>query len=180
MYLLATDLTADVTVLIQYYLFRWEIEVTHRELKNDLGIGEAQVRNEQSVKKCPQTIGLANSIIILAHTLLEKGSEGEHSCPTIPIEYYKDNTASEGRKISPFFNETSNYSNDNRDLRIDSTNASWDSSVGIANGYAMPPKWYKNRKRISLAYMRRRLRQEMTDNPSSRLSWRDLVEAISA
>src|SRR5436190_4266554 len=60
MYLLTTDLTADVELIIQYYLFRWEIEVAHRELKTDLGISEAQVWNEISVEKCPQTICIAS------------------------------------------------------------------------------------------------------------------------
>jgi hypothetical protein len=126
MYLLTTDLSSDTENLIQYYLFRWEIEVTHRELKNDLGISQAQVTNEVSVKRCPQTVGIANSVIKLAHILLEKEGEREDS------------------------------------------------------GYATPPKWYTQRKRISIAYMRRRLRLELTSVPNLEISWRSLFEKIAA
>jgi hypothetical protein len=126
MYLLTTNLTTNVETLIQYYLFRTEIELTHRELKNDLGISQAQVWNERSVERCPQTVGIASSIIKLAHVLLEKECEDE------------------------------------------------------VRGYATPPKWYEKRKRISIAYMRRRLRQEIVDNPNIEISWRDLFEKIAA
>lgn len=126
MYLLTTDLSSDIEILIQYYLFRWEIEVTHRELKNDLGISQAQVTNEVSVERCPKTVGIANSIIKLAHVLLEKDGEREDS------------------------------------------------------SYAAPPKWYAHRKRISIAYMRRRLRLELTSNSNLGISWQSLFEKIAA
>ncbi|MDE2104039.1 MAG: hypothetical protein KGL39_42775 [Patescibacteria group bacterium] len=48
-YLMATDLKEKAEVLIQAYLSRWEIEVLHRILKADLGIGDHQC-NESSVR----------------------------------------------------------------------------------------------------------------------------------
>jgi hypothetical protein len=129
MYLLTTDLESDVRTLIQFYFYRWEIEVTHREIKNDLGIGQPQVWNEKSVERCPKVIALANSIIHLAHYLLEE----------------KDNDA-----------------------------------------YLSPPKWYQTRTRISLEYLRRRIRNEVVDSDilndiiGSKISRKDLMNRIAA
>lgn len=130
MYLLTTSQTLNTKTVIQYYLFRWEIEVSHRELKNNLGLSQAQVVNEVSVERCPKVVALANSIVHLAHILLD---EKDDSC------------------------------------------------------YLPAPKWDKNRKRISLEYMRRRIRKELIDNPhyawvilDQGLSWRSLFERIAA
>lgn len=48
-YLMATDLKEKAEVLIQAYLSRWEIEVLHRILKTDFGIGDHQC-NESSAR----------------------------------------------------------------------------------------------------------------------------------
>jgi hypothetical protein len=52
-YLLTTDLTSPVVELLQAYFDRWGIEVNHRDEKEIIGVGEAQVWNPQSVKKVP-------------------------------------------------------------------------------------------------------------------------------
>ncbi len=52
-YLLCTDVEGNVEELIQAYLSRWQIEVNHREEKTILGLGEAQVSNEESVVRQP-------------------------------------------------------------------------------------------------------------------------------
>jgi hypothetical protein len=52
-YLLTTDLQREATELLQGYVDRWQIEVAHRELKDDFGIEETQVRNEKSVPRHP-------------------------------------------------------------------------------------------------------------------------------
>lgn len=129
-YLLTTSHSLNTKKVIQYYIFRWEIEVTHRELKNNLGVSQAQVVNEVSVERCPKVVALANSVIHLAHILLEE----------------KDDS-----------------------------------------GYLPAPKWDKNRKRISLEYLRRRVRKELIENPQyawvildQGLSWRSLFERIAA
>ena len=44
-YLLATDLSSPLSILIQAAFDRWEIEVNHREEKNLMGVGQAQVRS---------------------------------------------------------------------------------------------------------------------------------------
>lgn len=50
-YLLTTDLTTPADELIQAYLGRWQIEVEHRDLKAGLGVGHAQVWNDNSVAR---------------------------------------------------------------------------------------------------------------------------------
>jgi hypothetical protein len=52
-YLLTTDLNSPAAVLLQAYFDRWGIEVNHRDEKEILGVGQAQVWNEHSVSKVP-------------------------------------------------------------------------------------------------------------------------------
>lgn len=65
-YLLTTDLTTSARVLIQMYFNRIEIEQNHRDMKNSLGLGEAQVWSEVSVERQPQTVMLGYSILLLS------------------------------------------------------------------------------------------------------------------
>jgi hypothetical protein len=64
-YLLTTDLTTPATQLIQDYFNRWGIEVNHRDEKEILGVGEAQVWNEQSVSKVPALLVAMYSWLLL-------------------------------------------------------------------------------------------------------------------
>lgn len=52
-YLICSDPTLPVAQLLQAYLWRWEIEVNHREEKTLMGAGEAQVRTEAAVSSAP-------------------------------------------------------------------------------------------------------------------------------
>jgi hypothetical protein len=52
-YLLSTDRTTSVQQEILAYLARWEIEVDFRDEKTLLGLGQAQVRNENPVERLP-------------------------------------------------------------------------------------------------------------------------------
>jgi len=52
-YLLTNDLETEATELIQIYFDRWQIEVAHKEMKESLGLGQAQVRVEASVSRQP-------------------------------------------------------------------------------------------------------------------------------
>ena len=65
-YLLTTDLTTDAVVLLQAYFDRWGIEVNHRDEKDILGVGQAQVWNEQSVCKVPALLVAMYSWLLLA------------------------------------------------------------------------------------------------------------------
>ena len=65
-YLLTTDLTTSVEVLLQAYFDRWGIEVNHRDEKDILGVGQAQVWNEHSVSKVPALLVAMYSWLLLA------------------------------------------------------------------------------------------------------------------
>ena len=65
-YLLTTDLTSSLKQLLQIYFDRWQIEVNHREEKDTLGVGQAQLWNATSVPKQPVLAVAAYSALLLA------------------------------------------------------------------------------------------------------------------
>jgi hypothetical protein len=65
-FLLTTDLQRSAAVLLQAYFDRWQIEVNHREIKQTLGIGQAQLRNPRSVPRQPAMAVAAYSALLLA------------------------------------------------------------------------------------------------------------------
>jgi hypothetical protein len=65
-YLLTSDLTTPAEQLLQDYFDRWGIEVNHRDEKEILGVGEAQVWNEKSVSKVPALLVATYSWLLLA------------------------------------------------------------------------------------------------------------------
>jgi hypothetical protein len=65
-YLLTTELTGSALDLLQAYFDRWGIEVNHRDEKEILGVGEAQVWNEHSVSKVPALLVAMYSWLLLA------------------------------------------------------------------------------------------------------------------
>jgi hypothetical protein len=65
-YLLTTDLHSSATPLLQIYFDRWQIEVNHREEKDTLGIGQAQLWNVTSVPKQPVLAVASYSALLLA------------------------------------------------------------------------------------------------------------------
>lgn len=65
-YLLTSDLHSPVKELLQIYFDRWQIEVNHREEKDTLGVGQAQLWNVTSVPKQPVLAVAAYSALLLA------------------------------------------------------------------------------------------------------------------
>ena len=65
-YLLSTDLTTAAQVLLQDYFNRWGIEINHRDEKEILGVGQAQVWNQNSVSKVPALLVAMYSWLLLA------------------------------------------------------------------------------------------------------------------
>jgi len=65
-YLLTTDLTTPAAQLLQDYFDRWGIEVNHRDEKEILGVGQAQVWNDKSVSKVPALLVAMYSWLLLA------------------------------------------------------------------------------------------------------------------
>lgn len=69
-YILTTSLDAPIEILIQAYLDRWQIEYNHRDEKSILGVGEAQVWSEKSVKNQPAFHVAVYSAMLLANVMV--------------------------------------------------------------------------------------------------------------
>lgn len=82
-YLLTTDLRSSATQLLQIYFDRWQIEVNHREEKDTLGVGQAQLWNVTSVPKQPVLVVAAYSALLLA-SLQAFGPERGATYPELP------------------------------------------------------------------------------------------------
>lgn len=82
-YLLTTDLTSPAALLVQAYLDRWQIEVAHRDEKSVMGVGQAQVWNDQSVTRQPAFAVAAYAMLLLAGIKTYGGIRGP-SLPALP------------------------------------------------------------------------------------------------
>ena len=82
-YLLTSDLKSPVKQLLQIYFDRWQIEVNHREEKDTLGVGQAQLRNVTSVPKQPVLAVAAYSALMLA-SLIAFGAERGKAYADLP------------------------------------------------------------------------------------------------
>lgn len=71
-YLFATNPNIPVEILIQAYLDRWQIEYNHRDEKSILGVGQAQVWNETSVKTQPAFHVACYSVLLMANMMAYK------------------------------------------------------------------------------------------------------------
>lgn len=65
-YFLSTDLVTSTKLLVQACFDRWQIEVNHRDEKDILGVGQAQVRAVQSVSRHPALAVASYSMLLLA------------------------------------------------------------------------------------------------------------------
>jgi hypothetical protein len=82
-YLLTTDLGSSARPLLQIYLDRWQIEVNHRDEKDTLGVGQAQLWNPTSVPKQPALTVAAYSALLLA-SLQAFGAERGRAYAPLP------------------------------------------------------------------------------------------------
>ncbi|MDD5708709.1 MAG: transposase [Kiritimatiellae bacterium] len=65
-YLICTDPALALAQLLQYYLWRWDIEVNHRDEKQIIGVGQAQVRAPRSVARQPALAVASYAMLLLA------------------------------------------------------------------------------------------------------------------
>jgi hypothetical protein len=82
-YLLTTVVDGTVRQLLQIYFDRWQIEVNHREEKDTLGVGQAQLRNFISVPKQPAFAVASYSALLLA-SLKAFGAERGKAYAALP------------------------------------------------------------------------------------------------
>lgn len=65
-YLICTDPNVPLAELLQEYLWRWDIEVNFKDEKCLLGVSEAQVRDEEAVRRQPAGAVAAYALLLLA------------------------------------------------------------------------------------------------------------------
>ncbi|MCC5841856.1 MAG: transposase [Opitutales bacterium] len=82
-YLICTDPKLDLTQIVQQYIWRWDIEVNHRDEKSILGVGQAQVRNPHSVQNIPASAVAAFAMLHLA-AIQTYGQGGQPTAITPP------------------------------------------------------------------------------------------------
>jgi hypothetical protein len=68
-FLICTDLQLDLTILLQAYVDRWEIECNHRDEKSLIGTAQGQVWNPLAVVRLPQFQVAIYSLLLLASIL---------------------------------------------------------------------------------------------------------------
>jgi hypothetical protein len=88
-YLLSTDTTSSVALLIQTYCDRWQIELNHRDEKSLLGVGQAQVRASLSVPRHPAFAVACYSLLLLA--ALRAFGPGRPA-PCLPLPQWRTET----------------------------------------------------------------------------------------
>lgn len=80
-YLLCTDPQMSLEKILQYYLWRWDIEVNFRDEKTVLGVGQAQVHHPCSVENVPALSVAAYALLLTAATQLYGLQEGHDLLP---------------------------------------------------------------------------------------------------
>jgi hypothetical protein len=83
-YLLTTLTQGSTATLLQIYFDRWQIEVNHREEKDTLGVGQAQLWNVNSVPKQPTLVVASYSALLLA-SLQAFGAERGAAYAPLPL-----------------------------------------------------------------------------------------------
>lgn len=85
-YLLTTDLVTPAEVIVQRYFDRWQIEVGHRELKQDIGVGQQQVWSNKAVARMHSALAAAWAMVNLA-ALRTQGLLRTEAYPERPAWY---------------------------------------------------------------------------------------------
>jgi hypothetical protein len=87
-YLICTDPNLPTPELLQYYLWRWDIEVNHRDEKQLIGVGEAQVRSPLSVERDP-AFAVASYAMLLLAAAQTYGTDA--SATSLPLPKWRKN-----------------------------------------------------------------------------------------
>lgn len=81
-YLICTDPNLPLDRFLQMALWRWDIEVNHRDEKQIIGVGEAQVWSPQSVARQPALAVASYAILLLAG---ERTFQGQQTRGVVPL-----------------------------------------------------------------------------------------------
>lgn len=101
-YLICTDVNLSLEDILQEYIWRWDIEVNHRDEKTILGVGQAQVRNENSVTSIPATAVAAYAMLHLA-AIKAYGKNGKPG--VIPEALWRDPSKKQRASTQDLINE---------------------------------------------------------------------------
>lgn len=78
-HLICTDPDLPIDKLVQYYVWRWEVEVNFRDEKQIIGVNQAQVRSDVSVERTPKfSVGLYSMLLLAGIRSLKNGAS---DCP---------------------------------------------------------------------------------------------------
>jgi DDE superfamily endonuclease len=72
--LLCTDLNVAPLQIVLWFIQRWQLEVTHREVREHLGVETQRQWSDQAIARTtPALMGLYALIVVLAHGLAQRG-----------------------------------------------------------------------------------------------------------
>ena len=80
-FFITTLVQGDSKQLLQLYFDRWQIEVNHREEKDTLGLGQAQLHNSNAVTRQPAFIVATYSALLLAALKVYGPNRTDHYLP---------------------------------------------------------------------------------------------------
>ncbi|MCX7049727.1 MAG: hypothetical protein NTX50_30120 [Candidatus Sumerlaeota bacterium] len=81
-YVICTKPDLDPQWIVQYFLWRWEIEMNFRDEKTLIGAGQAQVRTPKAVETVPAFLAAAYATLLLAaHRSMKAGALGRERLP---------------------------------------------------------------------------------------------------
>jgi hypothetical protein len=83
-YLLVSNAHVPVVEALQAYFYRWEIEVDHKDEKDLLGVGQAQVWNDTSVERQPP-FHVASYAALLVATIKAYGMNDASAAARFPL-----------------------------------------------------------------------------------------------
>jgi hypothetical protein len=87
-YLVCTDPDLPLRQLVQEYLWRWDIEVNHRDEKQVIGVGQAQVWSPHSVDRHSGFAVASYSMLLLA-AMIASDADALHALLPLP-KWYKE------------------------------------------------------------------------------------------
>ena len=72
--LLCTDLNVSAKQIVEWFVQRWQLEVTHREVREHLGVETQRQWSDKAIARTtPALYGLFSLITVLAHRLAQQG-----------------------------------------------------------------------------------------------------------
>ena len=96
-FLVCTDLDLPLDTILQDYFRRWDIEVNHRDEKQLIGVGQAQVRSPRSVELVPAFAVATYSMLLLASGLCRGFATTE---PVFPVPKWRRKSVAQQHRLT--------------------------------------------------------------------------------